>query len=232
MESCYNCQSYHLVETSDSITCISCAHVQKSVLLSNKLQISSDIASDNNSNDIVSELSSRFGLSSLEKSRMRFRLKKMSMKKSYFTKHQMLAGLYFISRLENKCNLCPEILTKMFGGVFKSRSLAKCVKMLSSELNLKIESYTTNIETVLELYIPFFNIYGEDSREHITKTSSFLMQKTNISLFSVVAISIVHLLVEKRKENINQVLVKISNFSHITKNTLKKNYKLLTSSYL
>lgn len=223
METCSNCFSINLIETDENITCCDCSRVQSSLLFGNE---NNDTGNKHEQIcDFVEEYHEREYLSKNEKEQIIKRLDTLRCKKSVFSKQELTVTLIYIARMESGYVISTQAFCKSVGMVLTSKRLNLCFNYLKSVLRLSMLEFHLDWKKLIEPYCEKYKLLRRNEIHYLTQTCEKIRSVSNLSVFSVVAISFISSFLKFRDLKFVKVLEDIASFSQISKYTLKKNCK-------
>lgn len=223
---CYNCFSENVIETDENFTCINCSHIQSILVLGRQTE---KIECYNHSNSFISEYSEREKLSEKDQVEITRRLNILKNRKSVFSKLDLMISLIHMIQIEGGIVKSAQAYCMTIGNLITPKRLNMCLCYLKKELKMTDKSHLD----WLKLLNPFCERYvflRRNEVEYLKTKCEKLRLMSNLSVFSIAAITFLFCFVHFRDVDFDSFLLEISYFSKISKATLKKNYKKYKSN--
>ena len=127
--------------------------------------------------------------------------------------------------MESGYVISTQAFCKSVGMVLTSKRLNLCFNYLKSVLRLSMLEFHLDWKKLIEPYCEKYKLLRRNEIHYLTQTCEKIRSVSNLSVFSVVAISFISSFLKFRDLKFVKVLEDIASFSQISKYTLKKNCK-------
>ena len=127
--------------------------------------------------------------------------------------------------MESGCVRSSQAFCKSVGMILTSKRLNLCFNYLKDNLCLSIAEIHLDWGKLIAPYCEKYKLLRRNEIHHLKETCEKIRSVSNLSVFSVVAISFISSLLKFRDFDFVKLLADIAAFSQISKYTLKKNCK-------
>ena len=217
---CYNCTSINLIETEENLTCLDCSRVQSDIIFGER---SEERAGEIRLDSFILEYGEREALSRKDQIRIANRLEAIKSVKSVFSKLELSISLIYMNSIEEGCVRSPQAFCRTVGDLVTVKRLNMAVKFLRKKLKNENDDMYLEWSALIEPFCRRYIFLKSDEVNYLKHTCDRLRIQSNMSIFSVAAVSFLVCFVHFRKCDFLNFLSEISRYSKISKSTLKRN---------